>query len=92
MKEQWNSKFEQLMKNRMTMAYFRYTPIKLQIGKSMYDNVGSIEKRLELYKKTHNREHLVDIANLCLVEFTIHSDYPFVSIDDGEHTKQIKER
>lgn len=90
-REQWNSNFERLMKNRLTMAYFRYAPIRSQIGKSLYDNVGSIKRRLELYEQTKNREHLVDIANLAMVEFTVNPDYPFESLDDAEHT-QKKER
>ena len=90
-REQWNRTFERLMKNRLTMAYFRYAPIRSQIGKALYDNVGSIKRRLALYEQTRNREHLVDIANLAMVEFTVNPDYPFEALDDSEHTHK-KER
>ncbi len=82
--------FEEFRKNRMLMGYFRYGSLKAQIGKSKYDNIGSISKRLALYIKDKNREHLVDIANLAMVEFATHPDYPFNAIDDGVHTQRLK--
>ena len=63
--------FEEYRKNRMIMGYFRYGSLQSQIGRSKYDNVGSIEKRLSIYKNDHNREHLVDIANLAMIEFEL---------------------
>lgn len=82
-------KFEQYRKNRMIMGFFRYGSLQSQIGRSKYDNIGSIQKRLELYKKDHNREHLVDIANLAMIEFATNPSYPFVASDDGIHAKKI---
>lgn len=78
--------FERYRKNRMIMGFFRYGSLADQIGKSKYDNVGSIARRLALYNKDRNREHLVDIANLAMIEFATHPDYPFNAVDDGEHT------
>ena len=72
----------------MAMGYFRYGALPAQVGRHKYDNVGSIKKRLALYEADKNREHLVDIANLCLVEFAVHPELPFVAVDDGEHTKK----
>ena len=77
--------FEQYRKNRMIMGYFRYGSLQSQIGKAKYDNVGSIAKRLSLYNRDHNREHLVDIANLAMIEFATHPNYPFAAADDTEH-------
>ena len=68
------------------MGYFRYGSLQSQIGKAQYNNVGSIAKRLSLYSRDHNREHLVDIANLAMIEFATHPDYPFNPSDDGERT------
>jgi len=87
---QWSAEFERLMRNRMAMGFFRYGSLQKQIGKNQYDNIGSIEKRLALYRADHNREHLVDIANIALVEFVVHPEYPFNPSDDGIHTKKIK--
>ena len=61
------------------MGYFRYGSLQSQIGRAKYDNVSSIEKRLSI-KSDHNREHLVDIANLAMMEFTTHPDLPFQPI------------
>ena len=79
--------FEEYRKNRMIMGYFRYGSIQSQIGKAKYDNIGSIEHRLSIYKSDHNREHLVDIANLAMIEFATHPNYPFRAVDDGIHTQ-----
>lgn len=85
-------KFEEYRKNRMLMGYFRYGPLVCQIGKARYDNIGSIEKRIAQYKEDHNREHLVDIANLAMIEFATHPDYPFDSVDDGEHARALESK
>ena len=82
--------FEAYRKNRMLMGYFRYGSLRSQIGKAKYDNIGSIEKRLSIYKSDHNREHLVDIANLAMVEFATHPNYPFRAADDGVHTDRLQ--
>lgn len=82
--------FEEYRKNRMIMGYFRYGSLQSQIGRAKYDNVGSIEKRLSIYKSDHNREHLVDIANLAMIEFATHPDYPFNPSDDGVHAAKKK--
>lgn len=89
-KMQWSRQFENAMRNRMAMGYFRYGALPAQVGRHNYDNVGSIKKRLALYEADKNREHLVDIANLCLVEFAVHPELPFVAADDGEHVGELK--
>lgn len=88
---EWSNKFEQLMKNRLIMGALRYGKIH-EDNKPTYDRVSSILKRLINYNKTGNTEFLVDIANLCLLEFEegIHTNKHFNSIDDGEHVKIIK--
>lgn len=86
LKSQWSSKFERLMRNRLILGVFRYGKITRQSNLN-YDRVGSAIKRLNLYKSTGNLEHLVDAANLCLLEFE-HSEHPdkhFEAQDDSEH-------
>ena len=89
-RKQWSSEFEQAMRNRMAMGYFRYGWLADQIGKAKFDNIASIKQRLSLYQENRNREHLVDVANLCLVEFATHPEYPFIAVDDGIHTPAIR--
>ena len=86
-KTQWSSEFEKLMRNRLILGGWRYGRLK-SYGSSNYDVTSSIKKRLEIYIKTKNTEMLVDIANLCLVEF-VNSKHPnkhFKSNDDSKHT------
>jgi hypothetical protein len=64
-----------------------------QPGKPEYDRLGSIRERLKLYKKTGNQEHLVDVANLALLEFVepAHPRAHFESQDDGvHHTEEVE--
>lgn len=46
-------------------------------------------KRLEKFKETGNTEHLVDIASLCMIEFTVgqHPLKHFWATDDEDHTE-----
>lgn len=83
---QWCAEFELLMRNRLIMGAFRYGLFSEQRTKR-HDNPTSIAKHLEAYQQSGNAEHLVDIANLALVEFRLpsHPKYHFHSIDDGGH-------
>ena len=83
---QWDSRFEMLMRNRMVMGAFRYAPLCYQFGGN-YDNIGSIQKRCKAYLEDGNGEHLVDIANIALVEWVTKRPQ-FTPIDDGEHTQR----
>jgi len=83
---QWNHEFEMLMRNRLVMGAFRYGLFSEQ-RHARHDNLASIAAHAGEYQRTGNAEHLVDIANLALVEFTLpsHPDSHFESIDDGGH-------
>jgi len=64
----WSSKFEQLMRNRLIMGAFRYGLLGYH-KKPQYDRIASALRRLEKYAEFGNLELLVDVANMCLVEF-----------------------
>lgn len=83
-RSEWSPDFENLMRERLIQGAFRYGLLKAS-GKPDYDRTKSIEKRLALYRQDRNKEHLVDIANLCLCEF-VEGDGYFKTIHDGEHT------
>jgi hypothetical protein len=89
---QWDRNFEQFMRNRLAMGYFRYGSLKSPARKrARYDHIRSAIQRLERYLETGNQEHLVDAANLCMVEFMIPTCHPkpfFRSVDDGVHTQK----
>lgn len=86
---EWSPEFETLMRNRLLMGYFRYGPFNRKDDID-YDRVGSIYQRIKQYKQTGNKEFLVDIANLAMLEFC-HSEHPlahFEAIDDGIHVQK----
>jgi len=65
---EWSEKFEQFMRNRLIMGSFRYGTLE-EKKKIRYDYIGYIFTKLKSYKETGNLEALVDVANLCLLEF-----------------------
>ncbi len=85
---EWSPDFVRLMRNRLIQGAYRYGKIH-DPAKPQYDRIKSAIQRLKEYEKTGNTEHLVDAANLCLVEFE-KSERPekhFNSTDDGQHVK-----
>ena len=89
-KSEWNHYFEKLMRNRLILGALRYGKL-LAPDKPKYDRVNAMIKRLKTYQTTGNKEHLVDVANLSMLEFTEchHPKQHFHPIDDGEHVKTI---
>jgi len=87
-KTEWSSEFESLMRNRLIMGCFRYGALR-RSDKPKYNKVDSIRQRLDLYEQTGNAEHLVDIANLCLVEFVdeSHPKFHWSAQDDKNHAQ-----
>ncbi len=88
---EWSVDFEKLMRNRLVMGALRYG----RIGdgcKPKYERTASMVSRLEKYNETGNKEFLVDVANLCLLEFVEchHPKAHFNSVDDGEHVEVSK--
>jgi hypothetical protein len=87
---EWSPKFEELMRNRLVMGAIRYGLLHAA-GKPKYDRTDSIIRRAKLYRETGNLEVLVDIANMCLLEYE-EGNHPlrhFRAIDDGLHTKVV---
>ncbi|MFA5048738.1 MAG: hypothetical protein WC516_06960 [Patescibacteria group bacterium] len=82
-KSEWSNEFEKFMRNRLLVGSLRYG--KLNSEKPVYARVRSIEKRLSAFKETKNKEILVDIANLCMLEFE-EGDGEFNALDGSEHT------
>lgn len=87
-----SERFESLCHNRLVMGAFRYGQFN-KSGKVKYNRIDSIQQRLDLYMTTGNQEHLVDIANLCMLEFEEpnQSNAHWDPIDDGVHTQVVKD-
>lgn len=88
---QWSDLFEKYMRNRLMMGGLRYGVFG-QKGKPKYNSIESIKRRIEQYEKTGNTEFLVDVANLCMVEFVegVHPNKHFHAADDTkERVKKL---
>ena len=83
---EWSPEFERLMRNRLVMGALRYGRIQDNRGKK-YLRVKDAIRRLNEYEEGGNLEHLVDAANLILLEFECgaHPKKHFNSVDDGQH-------
>jgi hypothetical protein len=82
-KTEWSEEFERLIRNRLIMGALRYGRLH-ENNKPIYDRIESVLKRINQYKLNHNKELLIDIANLCLCEFE-EGGGTFKAHDDGEH-------
>lgn len=88
-KTEWSPEFETLMRNRLVMGAFRYETFEDK-KQANYDFLGSLFDRYECYVTSGNTEHLIDMANMCLLEFEFgkHPNKHFQALDDTTHTKQ----
>lgn len=85
---EWSKEFEDLRRNRMIMGSFRYESLETQKKSDhRYMLIEDAIRRLEKYQKEGNVEHLLDVANLCMIEYVAPSNPKahFESVDDGEH-------
>ncbi len=91
---QWGEEWQHilfLMKNRMLMGGYRYGPTPLQKPRE-FDNIADIKRRLDLYEVEGNMEHLVDAANITIIECLkkSHPNFHFSASDDGVHAERTK--
>lgn len=65
----WNTTFIKMMQNRLIIGAIRYGKGgSLSSTKSKHLDQAIL--RLKQYKKDRNPEHLVDVANMCMLHFT----------------------
>jgi hypothetical protein len=81
--------FTKLCRNRMTQGYYRYHHDLNSNEPGQFDAVNSAIERLRKYQRTGNQEHLVDVANLMMLEFALptHPRPYFESLHDEGHTE-----
>lgn len=91
---QWDSKFEQYMRNRLVMGSIRYGDNKLNIEngipKNKYKYFSYLEYKLKRYKESGNLEMLIDVANLAMLEFHNgnHPKKHWSPIDNEKHCEK----
>lgn len=88
-RSEWSPTFERLMRNRLLVGRYRYGRMDRDHDTD-YDRVASILHRLTEYQQHGNLEHLVDIANLCMMEFehATHDQAHFHASDDADHVRK----
>lgn len=89
---QCSARFLALMQNRLEVGAYRYHDLHSPIA-PRYLNITSARERLAAYLVSGNMEHLVDAANLAMVEFVRaplgrgeHLKPTWEPADDGTHT------
>ena len=85
---EWCPGFERLRANRLVMGAFRYGRLGAE-GKPLYARASCMQRRLEDHKRDGNAEHLVDVANLAMLEYVEGKHNGIIHTDDGEHTRRI---
>lgn len=82
----WSQEFVELMQNRIVVSHYKYGWISDCYDSGLAKAIESLEKRLELYKQTGNREWLVDVANFAMIEYTHpqHKDAHFRATSSAE--------
>ena len=88
---EYSPEFEKLRRNRLVFGAIRYGR-RGGKDKPNYDRISSCIHRLRQYRRTGNDELLVDVSNLCELEFVegTHPEKHFASVDDGEHVGVIR--
>jgi len=84
LQSEWCEKFDQLAKNKMVQASFRYGLFKRN---NEYDFIEAMKNKIALYEKTHNLELMVDVRNYAMLEFKKpkYDDAYYHAEDDTEH-------
>ena len=69
LKREYSEEFDKLRKNRVEVSYYKYGAARDNFGAGRVDAIGSLELCLEKFKKTHNTEYLLDVANYAMFRF-----------------------
>jgi hypothetical protein len=86
--------FVKKMQNRMIMSFFKYGPVEKSYKNGGIDALESASERIKEYKKTGNREYLVDAGNFIMCEYMYpqHKDEYFEGTDSNKSPGRIKRK
>jgi hypothetical protein len=71
----YSEEFDALRQNRIVQSWYKYGWTSETYGNKLADAMACAEQRVALYRKTGNREHLVDAANFLMIEY-MHPQHP----------------
>lgn len=85
LKRDFSEDFVQKMRNRIVVSHYKYGWMRDSYPE-LADAIASLEERLELFKKTGNLEHLIDVANFAMIEYMYpkHANAHFRATDSNE--------
>ena len=72
-KTEYSEEFDQLRKNRVEVAFYKYGSARENFGGGRVDALATAYRCLDAFEQDHNTEHLVDAANYLMFRFM----YPF---------------
>lgn len=67
--DQFNESFVHGMRLRMATSFYKYGRMRDAAGHGV-DLVECLKQRMALYEETGNTEHLMDVANFAMIEFS----------------------
>jgi DNA/RNA-binding domain of Phe-tRNA-synthetase-like protein len=65
----YSQEFDKGRQDRIVQSWYKYGYASENYPTGLASAIGSLYKRLELYKQTGNREYLMDIANFAMIEY-----------------------
>lgn len=79
LKSEYSEAFDKERKHRVEMSFYKYGSARDNFGSGRVDALATAELCIEVFKKDHNSEHLIDCANYLMFRFM----YPM----DGDYFK-----
>ena len=85
LKRDFSEAFVNKMKNAIETSHYKYGWAS-KTYPELAQAYKCIEQRLEMYRKTHNTEYLVDVANFAMLEFLYPSfpDSKYIPTDSSK--------
>lgn len=71
---EYSPKFDEIRKNMVKVSFYKYGPIKKNIGEGRVDAIASARRKIARYEETGNTEFLADAANYLMFGFM----YPMI--------------
>ena len=83
---EYSEEFDTLRKNRVAVSYYKYGSARINFKRGYVKAISSMNRCIEKYKETHNREYLCDAANYLMFEFMYpsYADAYFKATDSNE--------
>jgi hypothetical protein len=69
LKQEYSEQFDKERKHRVEVSFYKYGPARKNFGEGRVDAIGSLERCLDKFKKTHNTEYLLDVANYAMFRY-----------------------